>query len=207
MYAVANMDRYINNPEAGPGPWLPESEFAALDADMSLWRRELPDFVKYSPDTIYARLDSNQLGGLMLIHCTYHHNYLELYKISMPDLFRLHAVPTFPSEQAELLQALQADCYFHARQIARLVAEAAEHGPRLLSDSLLPFFLYDSSRVMLYYVARLLDPDRVDAEERVREAIAVVEENARLLRTMAPLFPISESFVSLAPVSSINDLH
>lgn len=201
------MDRYINNPEAGPGPWLPESEFAALDADMSLWRRELPDFVKYSPDTIYARLDSNQLGGLMLIHCTYHHNYLELYKISMPDLFRLHAVPTFPSEQAELLQALQADCYFHARQIARLVAEAAEHGPRLLSDSLLPFFLYDSSRVMLYYVARLLDPDRVDAEERVREAIAVVEENARLLRTMAPLFPISESFVSLAPVSSINDLH
>lgn len=199
LQALANEDRYINNPEASPAPWLPESEFAALDADMSLWRRELPDFVEYSPDTIYARLDSNQLGGLMLIHSTYHHNYLELYKISMPELFRLHAAPIFPPEHAELLQALQADCYFHARQIARLVAEAAEHGSRLLSDSMLPFFLYDSSRVMLYYVARLLDPDRVDATERVKESIGAVEENARLLRIMAPLFPISESFVSPAP--------
>ena len=194
--------KYINNPDAGPcpGPWLPESEFASLDSDMSLWRRELPDFVEYSPDTIYARLDSNQLGGLMLIHCTYHHNYLELYKVSMPELFRPRATSassSFPPEHSEMLQALQADCYFHARQISRLVAEAAEHGARLLSDSLLPFFLYDSSRVMLYYVARLLDPERVDAAERVGEAVQAVQANVGLLRTMAPLFPVSGSFVSL----------
>lgn len=166
---------------------------------MSLWRRDLPDFVEYSPDTIYARLDSNQLGALMLIHCTYHHNYLELYKIATPDLFRLRGnggnSPAFPPDHSELQQALQADAYFHARQISKLVAEAAEHGSRLLSDSLLPLFLFDSSRVMLHYVAKLLDPERVDAEERMKEAMVAVEENSRLLRSMAPLFPISESLV------------
>lgn len=208
---------YLNGgAERDPPPWMPESEFAALDADMSRWRRELPDFVEYSPDTIYARLDSNQLGALVLIHCTYHHSYLELYKVSMPELFRpdrassyssvvplgLSGGAAFPPEHTELLQALQADCYFHALQVTRLLSEAAEHGARLLSDSVLPFYVYDSSRVMLYYVARLLDPGRVDFHAKVDEALRAVEVNAGLLRVMAPLFPVSESLVSLRHAAS-----
>lgn len=185
--------KYINHLDCSPPPWLPESDFAALNADLSLWRRELPDFASYTPDTIYARLDSNQLGGLMLIHCTYHHNFLELYKIAMPDLFKLKPTPAFPVEHAELLQALQADAYFHARQISRLLAEAEEHGARLLSDSLLPFFVYDASRVIIYYIAKLLNPRRGGAHSMVREALEAVEGNNRLLRLMAPHFPISES--------------
>lgn len=211
---------YINGgTDRNPPPWMPESQFAALDADMARWRRELPDFVEYSPDTIYARLDSNQLGALVLIHCTYHHSYLELYKVSMPELFRPDRYSSasasvsvsisatsaslriaaggavFPPEHTELLQALQADCYFHALHISRLLSEAAEHGARLLSDSVLPFFVYDSSRVMLYYVARLLDLARVDFQAKVEEALRAVEVNAGLLRVMASLFPISESLV------------
>lgn len=191
------ISQYIRNYPSGPGPWQSDSEFSALDADMRHWRRTLPDFVEYSPDTIYARLDSNQLGGLMLIHCTYHDSYLELYKISMPVLFGLGGAPEWPPAQQELLQALQADCYFHARQVSRLIAEAAEHDGRLLSDSMLPLFLYDSSRIMLYYAGMLLDRARVDAADRLDEAVAAVTENARLLREMMPMFPISESFVRL----------
>ncbi|UNI16376.1 hypothetical protein JDV02_002812 [Purpureocillium takamizusanense] len=176
-----------------PPPWQPDSHFAALDADLHLWRRELPDFVEYSTETIYARLDSNQLGALVLIHCTYHHNYLELYKITMPDLFKLPKPVVFPPEHHEFLRTMQANCYYHAAQIADILAEAAEHGARLLSDSLLPFFIYDSSRVMLYYVARLLDPTRPDAETKMREAIRAVESNNRVLRLMSTLFPIASS--------------
>lgn len=193
------ISKYINNPEASPPPWLPESDFSALDAAMTHWRRDLSDFVESSPDTTYARLDSNQLGGLMLIHSTYHHNYLTLYKISMPELFCLTSAPTFPYEHREDLQALQAEAYFHARQIARLLAEAAEHGLRLLSDSVLPLFAYDSSQVMLYYVAQLMDSGRVDAKERLREAVEAVEGNRRLLRMMSPLFPLSNTFVCRPP--------
>ncbi|OAQ62375.1 fungal transcriptional regulatory protein [Pochonia chlamydosporia 170] len=185
--------RYVNHLHAGPPPWQPDSLFAALDADLHLWRRELPDFVEYSTETIYARLDSNQLGSLVLIHCTYHHNYLELYKLTMPDLFKLSKPFTFPPEHDEFLQTAQANAYYHAQQIADILAEAAEHGSRLLSDSLLPFFVYDSSRVMLYYVARLLDPNRPDAEVKLRDAVKAVESNNRVLRMMSTLFPIAQS--------------
>ncbi|KZZ93868.1 Transcription factor [Moelleriella libera RCEF 2490] len=185
--------RYVNHLHAGPPPWQADSLFAALDADLSLWRRELPDFVEYTTETIYARLDSNQLGALVLIHCTYHHNYLELYKLTMPDLFKLSEPFIFPPEHQEFLRAAQANCYYHAQQIADILAEAAEHGSRLLSDSLLPFFVYDSSRVMLYYVARLLDPNRPDAEAKMRDAVKAVESNNRVLRMMSTLFPITQS--------------
>ncbi|KAJ6779754.1 hypothetical protein PWT90_06286 [Aphanocladium album] len=189
--------RYVNRLDsridASPPPWLPESDFAALDADLRLWRRELPDFVEYSAETIYARLDSNQLGALVLIHCTYHHNYLELYKLSMPDLFKLSKPLSIPPEHQEFFHAAQANCYHHAQQIADILAEAADHGARLLSDSLLPYFVYDSSRVMLYYVARLLDPNRLDAQDKVRDAINAVESNNRVLRMMVALFPIAQS--------------
>lgn len=200
-----NLERYVNHSDTRPPPWLPESDFAALGSDLRLWRRELPEFVEYSTDTIYARLDSNQLGALVLIHCTYHHNYLELYKIAMADLFKLRKPFSFPAEHLEFLQSVQADCYHHAQQIAHIVDEAAEHGSRLLSDSVLPFFIYDSSRVMLYYVARLLDPHRVDAQAKVKDAIKLVEGNNRVLRMMAPLFPMAESLVrSKTPVESIH---
>ncbi|KAG6047600.1 hypothetical protein E4U39_000288 [Claviceps sp. Clav50 group G5] len=186
--------RYVNHfHAASPPPWKPDSLFAALEADLHLWRQELPDFVDYTAETIYARLDSNQLGALVLMHCTYHHNYLELYKLTMPDLFKLPKPLAFPPEHQDFLQTAQANCYYHARQIAGILAKAAEHGSRLLSDSLLPFFVYDSSRLMLYYVARLLDPNRPDAEARMRDAVKAVGSNSRVLRMMSALFPIAQS--------------
>ncbi|QUC22020.1 uncharacterized protein UV8b_06261 [Ustilaginoidea virens] len=184
--------RYVNHLHAGPPPWQPDSLFAALDADLHLWRRELPDFVEYSTETIYARLDSNQFGALVLIHCTYHHNYLELYKLTMPNLFKPPKPFTFSPEHQEFLQSAHANCYYHAQQIADILAEAAEHGSRLLSDSLLPLFVYDSSRVMLYYVARLLDPTRPDAEAKMRDAVKAVESNSKILCMMSALFPIAQ---------------
>ncbi|KAG6122890.1 hypothetical protein E4U14_003764 [Claviceps sp. LM454 group G7] len=186
--------RYVSHLHAAsPPPWNPDSLFAALEADLRLWRQELPDFVDYTAETIYARLDSNQLGALVLMHCTYHHNYLELYKLTMPDLFKLPKPLAFPSEHQDFLQTAQANCYYHARQIAEILDEAVEHGSRLLSDSLLPFFVYDSSRLMLYYVARLLDPNRPDAEAKMRDAVKAVGSNSRVLRMMSALFPIAQS--------------
>ena len=198
--------RYLSRTHGSQPPWSPESEFAALDSDLKMWRRELPDFVEYSADTIYARLDSNQLGALVVIHCTYHYSYLELYKVSMPDLFKLRKSFTFPPEHVEFLQSIQAECYHHAQRIATILAEAAQHGSRLLSDGLLPFFVYDSSRVILYYVSRLLDPNRTDAQAKMKEAVKAVESNNRLLREMSPLSPIADSLVSYPMTNHVRQL-
>ncbi|KAM0338420.1 hypothetical protein ACHAPQ_002331 [Fusarium lateritium] len=188
--------RYVKHLNTSPPPWLPESDFAALDADLRSWGRHLPEFISYSTDTIYARLESDQLGSLVLLHCTYHHNLLDLYRISMPDLFKLIKPFYFPPNQEEFLQSLQADCFYHAQQIATILAEAVQHGARYLADSLLPCFAYDSSRVMLYYIARLLDLSRPDAETIVVDAINAVESNSKILRTMAALFPLADSLAT-----------
>ncbi|CAG7560160.1 unnamed protein product [Fusarium equiseti] len=188
--------RYVKHLNTSPPPWLPESDFAVLDADLRSWGRHLPEFISYSTDTIYARLESDQLGSLVLLHCTYHHNLLDLYRISMPDLFKLIKPFYFPPNQEEFLQSLQVDCFYHAKQIATILAEAVQHGARYLADSLLPCFAYDSSRVMLYYIARLLDLSRPDAETIVVDAINAVESNSKILRTMAALFPLADSLAT-----------
>lgn len=113
----------------------------------------------------------------------------------MPDLFKLPKPCTFPPEEEDFLQTAHANCFHHAQQIADILAEAAQHGSRLLSDSLLPFFAYDSSRVILYYVARLLDPTRPDAEAKMRHAVKAMESNHRVLGMMSALFPIAQSLV------------
>lgn len=190
-----DLPRYVKHLDTSPPPWLPESDFAALDADLRSWGRHLPEFVSYSQDTIYARLESDQLGSLVLLHCTYHHNLLDLYRISMPDLFKLRKPFYFPPNQQEFLQSMQADCFHHAQQIASILAEAVQHGARYLADSLLPCFAYDSSRVMLYYIARLLDVSRPDAQSIIKDAISAVESNSRILRIMSSLFPLADSLV------------
>ncbi|KAM5353832.1 hypothetical protein ACJ41O_000482 [Fusarium nematophilum] len=188
--------RYVKHLNTSPPPWLPDSDFAALDADLRSWGRHLPEFISYSTDTIYARLESDQLGSLVLLHCTYHHNLLDLYRISMPDLFKLIKPFYFPPNQQEFLQSLQADCFYHAQQIASILSEAVQHGERYLADSLLPCFAYDSSRVMLYYIARLLDLSTPDAETIVADAINAVESNSKILRKMAALFPLADSLAT-----------
>ncbi|PHH68221.1 hypothetical protein CDD80_171 [Ophiocordyceps camponoti-rufipedis] len=179
-------------------PWQPASPLAQLDGDLLLWRRELPDFVEYSPETVYARLDSNQLGALVLVHCAYHHNHLELYRVAVPDLFRPAEAP---------LQAARAGCYHHARRISDIAADAARHGIRHLADCQLPLFLYHSSRVMLYHVARLLDRPGIGAREAM-EAVAAVESNGRVLRRMAVLFPVARSLANTTDgwLSTLDDL-
>lgn len=113
----------------------------------------------------------------------------------MPDLFKLRKPFYFPPNQQQFLQALQAGCFHHARKIASILEEAIKHGIRLLADSLLPCFAYDSSRVMLYYIARLLDLHRPEAEEIVKDAIDAVESNGKILRAMSALFPLAEVLV------------
>ncbi|RGP75822.1 nitrate assimilation regulatory nira [Fusarium longipes] len=164
--------RYVKHLNTSPPPWLPESDFAALDADLRSWGRHLPEFISYSTDTIYARLESDQLGSLVLLHCTYHHNLLDLYRISMPELFKLIKPFYFPPNQEEFLQSLQADCFYHAQQIAKILAEAVRHGARYLADSL------------------------PDAETIVVDAINAVESNSKILRTMSALFPLADSLAT-----------
>lgn len=149
----------------------------------------------FSLDSIYIRLESSQLGALALLHCTYHNAMCDLYRISMPELFKLPAL--IPSEQAGFLEDLQTESFYHAQDMAIVLAEAASRGARFLADSALPTYTYNSSRVMLYYLARLIDLSRPTARMMVEDTIRHVQSNTKVLRMMSVTIPLAQPLVGL----------
>lgn len=133
------------------------------------------------------------------MYCTYHHSYLTLYRTVIPELFGLRWASSYRYEHRDIVQVLQVEAHFHVRMIARLLARAAKHGDRLLSDKVFPSFAYDSSRVLLNYVARITDGDRAEAKKIWEKAVEAVQGNRRLLVKMTPLFPSSERFIRSYP--------
>ncbi|KAL1866975.1 hypothetical protein VTK73DRAFT_4444 [Phialemonium thermophilum] len=184
--------RYVKCLDTAKLPWLPDSEFATLHADLKAWRDGLSPSLDFSPEAVYIRLESSQLGALTLLHCTYHNAMCDLNRIAMPELFKLHNAFVFPPDQADFLDHLQLECLRHAQNMAVILAETARRGGRFLADSLLPSFAYNGSRVMLYYVARLLDPGRPHARSLMEETIRLVQSNNEVLRTMSAMIPLAD---------------
>lgn len=119
----------------------------------------------------------------------------DFYRISMPELFKIRNAPDFPAEQAAFLENLRSECFRNAQSMASILADTAERGLRFLADSLIPSFAYNSNRVLLYYMAKFLRPDRPDAGSLVEETIGLVQQNNDILRLMSSMNPLAEPLV------------
>lgn len=127
---------------------------------------------------------------------------LDLYRIFLPELFRLGNAVTFPPEQHRFLQSMQLEGQGHAQSIAIVLAETARRGARFLADSMLHTFAYNSNRSMLYYIARVLDLSSPNAIELVKETIEYVQSNNKVLKVMSAMIPLAEQLVSYRPCST-----
>lgn len=174
-------------------PWLANSEFAQLMSDINNWKTSLPPFLEFSPDNIYIRKDSSQLGALFLIHCLYHHAICDLNRISLPELFKIRQPFSFPANQRAFVSQLQDGCFEQARHIAHLFSTVMRHGVKHLADPILPSYAYNSNRIMLFYIARLLDLSKPNALPLVNETINLVKCNNEALRAMSLMFPLADS--------------
>lgn len=191
--------RFVKRLDTAQPPWLPHSEFSHLRADLQGWRLGLASCLEFSPENIYIRLESSQFGALALLHCTYHHAMLDLYRIFLPELFRLGNAVTYPPEQSHFLHRMQSEGLGHAQSIAIVLAETARRGPRFVADSMLHTFAYNSNRFMLYYIARVLDLGRPNAMELVKETIEYVQSNNKVMRVMSAVIPLAEQLVCSEP--------
>lgn len=81
-----------------------------------------------SSTAIYARKESSEFGSLFLIWCTYHQSLVDLYRISIPQLFKIRNSVPFPPEQGAFVQLCQKTCAQNAQQVVRTIAEAMSHG-------------------------------------------------------------------------------
>jgi hypothetical protein len=169
------------------------SGFAYLINDIQSWRQSLPSWLDFSPDNIYIRRESHQLGAFLLIHCMYHHVMCDVHRIALPDLYKNQDPFAFPPQQHDFVVHLQSVCFDHAQRMSVLVSTILQHGVKHFADSILPSFVYNSSRIMLYYIARILDLSKPDAGAIINRTVELVQQNNKALREMTLMYPLAET--------------
>jgi hypothetical protein len=173
-------------------PWEPGSEFSLLIDDVQAWKASLPSWLDFSADNIYIRRESHQLGALFLNHCMYHHVLCDIHRIALPDLYRNQEPFSFPPEQQAFKARLQMLCFEHAQRMSVLVATVLQHGIKHFADPILPSFVYNSNRIMLYYIARILDLSKSDSDTVITRTVELVQQNNKALRDMSLMYPLAE---------------
>jgi hypothetical protein len=190
---MLTFDSLVKHMDEEQPPWLPGSGFAILIDDIQSWKRSLPSWLDFSADNIYIRRESHQLGALLLIHCMYHHVMCDVNRIALPDLFKHQEPFVFPPDQQAFVSHLQDVCFEHAQRMSVLVSHILQHGVKNFADSILPSFVYNSNRIMLYYIARILDVSKPDAGTVISRTVELVQYNNQALRDMALIYPLAES--------------
>jgi hypothetical protein len=188
--------RYIKHLGDAMVPWDPASEFALLDADCRAWYDSLPASLQFTPDAMYIRKETSQLGALCLLHCAHYQTVCDLYRLGAPALYKLRAAFDFPPEQADFLQHLQQVLFDAARALATIIGKAAGHGPQMLADSWFPTIAYDSCRIMVYHLTQILDPRSENAKALALATIPLLHSNINALKSMGALNAIASTLVS-----------
>ena len=166
-----------------------------LDADCRAWYESLPASLQFTPNAIYIRKDSSQLGALCLLHCAHYQTICDLYRLGAPALYKLRAAFDFPPEQHDFLRHLQEVLFDAARALATIIGETAHHGTRMLADSWLPTITYDSCRIMVYHLTQILDPRAEETTLITMDTLALLKSNINALRLMGSLNMIANSLV------------
>lgn len=176
-------------------PWDPDSEFASLDAECRAWYESLPPSLEFTPNAIYIRKDSSQLGALCLLHCAHYQTICDLYRLGAPALYKLRAAFDFPTDQQGFLKDLQQVLFDAARSLAAIISETSRHGCRMLADSWLPTITYDSCRIMVYHITQILNPRDESTKALMPETLSLIRSNIHSLRLMGSLNAIATSLV------------
>jgi hypothetical protein len=149
----------------------------------------------FSPTAIYTRKESLELGTLALLWCTYHQTLCDLYRIGMPELFKIRTPIDFPPEQDEFLRHCQHTCFESAKSVSTVISGALRHGINMLADTWMCTIAYDSTRVMLYYLTQMLGPREEQTGTLLRDTIPLLQANVKALRLMIPMFVTAEHCV------------
>lgn len=184
--------KYIKHLSTAMMPWLPDSEFALLDADCKSWLSALPESLQFTPNALYIRKETSQVGALCALHLMYHQTMCDLYRIGTPALYKLRGAFHFPAEQSGFLSHVQDQLFEHATALARIISEAHSRGAHGLADSWIPTIAYDSCRIMLYYATQLVDPNAYNKHSIMCETIKLVRGNIEALKYMRRLYTVAD---------------
>ncbi|KIW21255.1 hypothetical protein PV08_01835 [Exophiala spinifera] len=187
--------RYVKRLEAAEEPWLPTSEFTAIDVSLRDWSLSLPASLQLNRTAFYLRKESLQLGALILLQCTYHWTICDLYRISTPQLYRLQIRWQYPREFQDHLQTTM---FQRAQDCASILRDALNHGAKILADTWLPSVAFDSNRVMIHYVTRIMGLSTDQGKTVLKEVIPHVNSNLDCLEAMQSITSMAGPFYQAA---------
>lgn len=163
--------------------------------------------MQFTPEAIYIRKDTSQLGALCVLHCAHYQTICDLYRLGAPALYKLRAAFDFPPEQQDFLRHLQQVLFDAARALASIIGQIARHGTRMLADSWLPTIVYDSCRIMVYHLTQVLDPELESTKRLTLSAIPLLRSNISALRLMGSLNAIANTLVSQQYLTAAFSIH
>ncbi|KIW39257.1 hypothetical protein, variant [Exophiala oligosperma] len=187
--------RYVKRLDAAEEPWFPTSEFTAIDVSLRDWSLSLPASLQLNRTAFYLRKESLQLGALILLQCTYHWTICDLYRISTPQLYRLQIRWQYPREFQDHLQTTM---FQRAQDCASILRDALNHGTKILADTWLPSVAFDSNRVMLHYVTRILGLQTEQGKAVLKEIMPHVNSNLDCLEAMQSITSMAGPFYQAA---------
>ncbi|ODQ50431.1 hypothetical protein SAICODRAFT_31966 [Saitoella complicata NRRL Y-17804] len=118
-------------------PWLPQSEFSTLVADLKGWHDDLPAWLKYTPENLAAHVSINAAPPYVFMHIAYHTVLCTLHRFSVPSNSSpgakggpSAALGTGPAvaageeaPPADFVASSVAACFYHARQISLIMTD------------------------------------------------------------------------------------
>ena len=104
--------------------WHPESQFSDLKRQVRQFQENLPDRLKYTPETLH-NLAAEKLGNQFLfLHISYYQILLFLHKFAIPTTPGAKVPPDFPKDFVNQAAKIAIDA---ASNISALLKEAIEH--------------------------------------------------------------------------------
>lgn len=144
------------------------------------------------------RKESSQVGGLLMLHLTYHQTFCDLNRIALGNLFKIRPRIEFPPSQEGFLRRVQDQCFEHAVVLSSIFDEAAKHGPDTLADTWLCCVAHDSAKVMVNYVSKGMGSAEKDKSFR-RQVTSYLHGNLRALKRMIPMYALAKQLASTPP--------
>jgi hypothetical protein len=187
--------RFVKHLDEALDPWLPDSQFQQLQAELRRWHDRLPYSLRFSRTAIYMRKESSQTGGLLLLHITYHQTFCDLNRIAMGNLFKILPRIEFPPTQTAFVKQIQDQCFEHAVVLSSIFEEAGKHGPDTLADTWLSIIAHETVKVIVNYVAQDMGTADKDDEFR-RQVTSYLHQNIRALKRMIPMYALAKPLVS-----------
>lgn len=168
------------------------AEFSAVNTMLQQWHSSLPTNLHLNSNTIYIRKETNQLSALFTIHLMYYSTICDLHSIGDRRLSHSSLRDEFPErpspEQLEFLSRCRKMCFENAKDAARILTKAVQHGSKVFSDTWMLLGVFGIIRVLWCHITFPLEQGTDAKRSMLEEVLPLVHSCMEALRLMRPLF-------------------